>query len=57
MLVQDEITIQESSINQKPNSTMSVMLYTGGTFVKKKCLVARIISFDTTSFSKLSCGA
>ena len=57
MVVQDEITIQESSINQKPNSTVSVMLYTGGTFVKKNCLVARIISFDTTSFSKLSCGA
>ena len=26
---------------------MSVMLYTGVTFVKKNCLVARIVSFDT----------
>ena len=37
-----------SSINEKPNSTMSVMLYTGATFVKKNsCLVARIVSLDT----------
>ena len=31
MVVQDEINIQESSINQKINSTMSVMLCTGDT--------------------------
>ena len=44
MVVQDEM----SSINQKSNKTMSVMLCTGATFVKKNsCLVARIVSFDT----------
>ena len=44
----DEINIQESSINQKSNNTMSVMLCTGATFVKKNsCLVVRIVSFDT----------
>ena len=43
-----EINIPGSSINEKPNSTMSVMLCTGATFVKKNsCLVARIVSFDT----------
>ena len=37
-----------SSINEKPNSTMSVMLCTGATSVKKNsCLVTRIVSFDT----------
>ena len=37
-----------STINQNPSSTMSVMLCTGATFVKKNfCLVARIVSFDT----------
>ena len=46
MVVQDEI--KGNSINEKPNSTMSVMLCTGATFVKKNsCLVARIVSFDT----------
>ena len=30
-----EISIQESSINQKSNNTMSVMFCTGATFVKK----------------------
>ena len=48
MVAQDEINIPGSSINQKTNSTMSVMLCTGATFVKKNsCLVARIVSFDT----------
>ena len=48
MAVCDETKIERSSINQKPNSTMSVMLCTGATFVKKNsCLVARIVSFDT----------
>ena len=42
------MNIQESSINQKLNITMSVMLCTGATFVKKiSCLVARIVSFDS----------
>ena len=40
--------IPGSSINEKPNSTMPVMLCTGTTFLKKNpCLVARIFSFDT----------
>ena len=30
-----EISIQESSINQKSNNTMSAMFCTGATFVKK----------------------
>ena len=48
MIVQYEINILGSSINEKPNSTVSVMLCTGATFVKKNsCLVARIVSFDT----------
>ena len=48
MVVQDEINIPENSINQKSNSTMSVMLCTGATFVKKNsCLVVRIVLFYT----------
>ena len=48
MIEQDEINIPGSRINQKLNSTMSVMLCTGATFVKKNsCLAARIVSFDT----------
>ena len=48
MTVHYEINIPGSSINEKPNSTMSVMSCTGATFVKKNsCLVARIVSFDT----------
>ena len=48
MVLSDEINIQESSINKKSSNTMSVMLCTGATFVKKNsCLAARIISFDT----------
>ena len=47
MIVQYEINIPGSSNNEEPNSTMSVMLCTGTTFVKKNsCLVARIVSFD-----------
>ena len=46
MVVLDEI--KGSSINKKPNSTMSAMLCTGATFVKKNsCLIARIVLFDT----------
>ena len=48
MVVQDEINIQESSINQKSNNAVLVTLCTGVTFVKKNsCSVARIVSFDT----------
>ena len=55
MIVQDEINLQEISINQKPNSTMSVMLCAGATFVNKKlCLVARIVSFDTVGLYLLT---
>ena len=32
--MQNEINIQESSLNQKSYNTMSVMLCTGATFVK-----------------------
>ena len=43
-----ETNRQGSSINQKHNSTMSVILCVGATFVKKNsCLVARIVLFDT----------
>ena len=53
MVVQDEI--KGNSINEKPNSTMSVMLCTGATFVKKNsCLVARIVSFDTVGLHLLT---
>ena len=48
MIVWYEINIPGSSINEKPSSTMSVMLCTGATFVKKNShLIARILSFDT----------
>ena len=43
-----KINIQESSINQKFNNTVSVMLCTGATFVRKNSFLgARIVSFDT----------
>ena len=41
------INIPESSINEKPNSAMSAMLWTEATFANKNCLAARIVSFDT----------
>ena len=48
MVVWDETNIQGSSINQKPNSTMSVIYCMESVFVKKySCLVAKIVSFDT----------
>ena len=49
MVVYDEINIQESSINQKSNNTMSVMLC-------HLCflLVARRISFDTAGLHLLT---
>ena len=53
MVVLDEI--KGSSINKKPNSTMSVMLCTGATFVKKNsCFVARIVPFDTVGLHLLT---
>ena len=56
MVVQDETNIQESSINKKSNNTMSIILSTGVTFVKKNfCLVARIVSFDTAGLHLLTC--
>ena len=52
MIVLDEI--KGSSINKKSSSTMSVMLCTGVTFVKKNsCLAARILSFDTVGLNLL----
>ena len=55
MLVKDEINIEESSINQKSNYAMSVMLCVGATFVKKNsCLVARIVSFDIAGLHLLT---
>ena len=48
MIVWDEINIPRSSINQNPYGTMSVMLCTGATLVKKNsCLVARIVLLYT----------
>ena len=48
MLVQDEINIHETNINQKSNNTMSVILCMGTVFIKKnQCLVARIVLFYT----------
>ena len=53
--MQDEIKIQESSINQKPSNTTSVVLCTGVTIAKKiSCLVARIVSFDTAGLHLLT---
>ena len=55
MVVQDEINIQGSSVNGKPTSTMSVLLCTGDTFVKKNsCLVARTVSFATVALDLLT---
>ena len=49
------IVLKGSSINKKPNNSMSVMLCTGATFVKKNsCLVARIVSFDTVGLNLLT---
>ena len=43
------VNIQGSSINQISNNTMSVMLWTGATFVKKNsCLVAIIVYIAST---------
>ena len=49
------VVLKGSSINKKPNSSVSVMLCTGATFVKKNsCLVARIVSFDTVGLHLLT---
>ena len=53
MVVLDEI--KESSISEKPNSTMSDVLFTGATFAKKNpFLVARIVPFDTVGLHLLT---
>ena len=53
--MEDEIIIQENGINQKSNNTISVILFTGATFVKRNsCLVARIASFDTAGLHLLT---
>ena len=55
MVVKDKINIQESSINQKFNNAMSVMLCRGATFVNKiSCLVARIVLLDTAGLHLLT---
>ena len=55
MVVYDEISIQESSINKNFINTMSVMLCTGATLTKKNsCLVARIVSFGTAGLHLLT---
>ena len=47
--------IKGSSINKKPNSTISVVLCTGTTFVKKSSwFVARIVPFDTVGLHLLT---
>ena len=44
------VVLKGSSINKKPNGSMSVILCTGANFVKKNSrLVARIVPFDTAS--------
>ena len=49
------VGLKGSSINKKPNSSMSVMPCTGGTFVKKNsCLVGRIVPFDTVGLHLLT---
>ena len=54
MAAWDQINIPESRINQKSNNTMSVILCTGATCVKKNCLVARAVSFDTAGLHLLT---
>ena len=50
-----KINIQGSRINQKTNSTKSVMFCTGATFVNKNpFLVARIVSTDTVGLHLLT---
>ena len=54
MVVLDERKLQESSINQKFNNTMSVLLCTGATLEKQNSyLVARTVSFDAAGLHLL----
>ena len=49
------VTFKRECINQKSNNTMSVMLCTGATFLKKNSyLVARIVSFDAAGLHPLT---
>ena len=49
------VTFRRECINQKSNNTMSVMLCTGATFLKKNSyLVARIVSFDAAGLHTLT---
>ena len=49
------MNILGSSIKQKPNSAMSVMLCTGVTFAKKNsCVASRVVSFDTVALHLLT---
>ena len=55
MVVEDEINIQESSIDQKLNNTMRIMLCMKAAVVKKNfCLVPRITLFDNTGLHLLT---
>ena len=55
MVLQIEINIQKSNINQKSSNTKWLMLWIGATFVKKNYyLVARIASFDTAGLHPLN---
>ena len=49
------MNILGSSIKQKPNSAMSVMLCTGVTFAKKNsCVASRVVSFDIVALHLLT---
>ena len=55
MVIEDEINIQESRINQKSSNIMLVMFYKGATFVKNNSfLVARIVLFDAAGLYLLT---
>ena len=55
MVVQDEISILESSINKKSNNTKSLLFCTGVAFVQKNfCLVARTVLFDIADLHLLT---
>ena len=55
MVVQEKINIHESSVNQESNNAMSIMLFTGNSFVKNNlCLVTRIVSSDTAGLHLLT---
>ena len=55
MVVYYEINIQASSINQKSNNTVSVILCMKATFIKENSgLVASIVAFDTACLHLLN---